>query len=379
MVYFVWGLLAILAIIYRKNAIVTTLVFLFITIVFCGNTSSPDLEIYKLHYYGTISQSVISEPLFVLFESAFKNSGFSYEVFRGVFAILGLSLITLVFCKYSPYPALALLMYSIYPMTIDVVQLRFTIGYSIVFFGISYLLDYHRTHHIRDCILFGLAILIGSGFHYACMFYAVLIVLVLDTDRHNLLFLLLIPLSLITVLKSIGQFVSFGSSIVGDHKADVWIAYERDIPMRAIVRIYVTRSIPFFYCILLSHIKSSSNYDNYVGKEVNCLGLFDPNRNSDDKTFLGTGQYYDIRINRYLFYCIFYILIFSILEADIRGDYERLSRVGLLASVILTTRQISYLEYSNRVISAFLYLVIYVAYFAGIMFFMKSGVFYFVF
>ena len=372
-VYLIWLILAVLAIINKKNAVVTALLFVFILLVFWGNTASPDLEPYRQHYYRYGPQPAIHEPLYLFFETLFINAGLSYEVFRGVFVVFGLLFVTRAFYKLSPYPTLALLLYSIYPMCIDVVQLRFTTGYAIVFYFSLFLIDYQRTHDLKYILLFLVGIALAAGFHYSCLFYLIMGVVVFDSGRHRNFFLYLVPVALVFLMIGIDRFSSMTSNIVGENKADTWMATMRYVPVRAKIRILVSRSLPVIASLFLARISISKEYDAVIGENTGCLGLSYDQCNFMEEEKLQEHPYFDIRVNRCLFLWVFYSFFFSILEVNIRGDYERLSRYGLLVSVLLATRQIEYLRENNRHLATALYILIYIAYFCGVIFFMTSG------
>ena len=370
MVYLIWASLGCLSFAFKKNKYVTALTFAFIAILFCFNTANADLNNYTLQFNGL--RFYASEPLYNFFSNLVHSAGADFIIYRAILSMVSLALITRTLYQLTPYPTLALFMYSIYPLTLDVTQIRYTIGYSIVFWGVYYLIRYQNTHEKKDIIIFFLSILIATGFHYVCAMFAILGLVLLDIKKHRLLYIVLIPAIVIVVLTMFDRFAPLISNVIGLHKTDLWVFTERDSSIMRIGRILVSRGMPMLFSLLLAFTAKNAEYKSICGGGTASVGLINPNADRLYLPELDPQGYYNIRTNRCMFICMFYIWVFSILEITIAGDYERLARLGLLIGSALITRQLFYLEKVNRRIMVVLYLCMFVIYFLFIMYFMKN-------
>lgn len=263
MVYLIWVILGGLALFFKNNKYVTALVFSYIAILFCFNTANADLNNYMLQYRGL--RLYATEPLFALVSNSFLNEGASFELFRAFVAIASLSLITWTFYKLTPYPTLALFMYSIYPLTLDVTQLRFTIAYAIAFCGTYFLIKHQTSHKKKDVVLFFAMIILSAGFHYVTALYAILGLIVFDIRRHRMLYLVLIPLAVVAGVSMIDKFAPIVASVIGLHKTDLWIYTERDSSILRIGRILIGRGLPMMFSVLTAFIAKNQMYKKIYG------------------------------------------------------------------------------------------------------------------
>ena len=374
MVYLIWGIIGILALAFKRNSIVTAVVFCFIAIIFIyvDGTKIPDYSVYQ-YMFENKDTTIATEPLYNFLSGIFFDAGFSYRAFRAVCTIIPLLLITRTFYKLSPYPTLALFLYSVYPMSLDVIQIRFFIGYSIVFWGAGYLLQFSKTEKLKGLIIFFLSVALGSGFHYGCMLFAVLALSVFFNYQNRFIFLCVIPFVIVFLTMTFDRFAAAASSFIGGHKADLWVGRERIISSLAVLRISVSRGLPMLFSLLLSVLYVNSEYCQIWGESTNCLNFREPELLKNSARDLTDRPFYDISVNGSLFICILYIYLFFVLEIRIEGSYERLARLGLIISTVLITRELEYLEENNRIIGIVFFLIMYFIYFATIMFFMRAG------
>ena len=365
MIYLVWVLLGILASIKKNNKFVTLLVALFILCVFCFNTSNIDLNNYIRQYNG--SAQYFSEPIFIFLSSIFRNLGFEFEVFRFAIILVCLLLIINTIYRYSPYPTFVLYLYSIYPMTIDVIQIRFFVGYSIVLFACRFLIDYQEGKEKKNICMFFLLVIIATGCHYVCILYSLLALLFLDVGKHKFIFFIIIPILIIVMILMKNVLVPLIVPIVGAHKVNLWVTNDKTASIFNITKILTTRSLLILFPIIISFIKRNTIFSNLYSVAPSGLQVF--LQNIGCKEYGEKNRYYNLNVNRTLFFSIYYISIFMVLEIFIAGDYERLARLGLVLSGILISRQLFYLSYYNRLVAFVLLPLLYVLYFVSIMYF----------
>lgn len=369
MVYCIWVIVGCLAFAFKNNKYVTALVSSFIAILFLFNTANVDLQNYYVQYIGL--KQYATEPLFCFLNNLFFEMEIGFGVFRGFMACIVLFFVIWPICKLTPYPALALFMYSIFPLSLDITQIRYTVAYTSAFFGFYCLILYQHTRKKRYVSFFCLLILFATGFHYSALLFGILGFVIFNVKKHRFLFLVFIPFILVLGILMIDKLAPIIADVIGLHKTELWITRDKDSSILRTLRILISRGFPFLFSIFLAFLVKNKNYI-LVNGNTESIGFF----SSDIKAFynseLDPYQFYCTNDNRCMFVAMFYIWMFSFLEITIAGDYERLSRLGLLIGSVLITRQLYYLEHRNRQIASFLYLCVVVLCFAFVMFFMAS-------
>ena len=360
MVYVVWSLLGFLSFIKKNNKFVTFLVALFILCIFCFNTDNPDLENYIAAYYRGYGV-LMSEPLFNKL-IAFSKDYISFEWFRFFVVLVGLALMIDTIYKYSPYPTFVLFLYTIYPMTIDVVQFRFFIGYSIALFAVRYLIDYQNNKKLKSIVLYFLLILLATGFHYGCILYSVLGILFFDFNKHKLLFFVIFPLIGIITISMIEKFAPYISLVIGAEKTQDWIRNLNTASGLANVKYIIRCTMLLLFSGLISYVNRNRQFDAaFVKKIPSGIGIF--LKQLPIVFANGYNKYYDLGVNKVLFYCVYYLSFCFLLEIKFASEYERLSRLSLILGAILISRQLFYLTNINRRIAFLFFLLLFVLYF----------------
>ncbi len=368
MIYGIWGILGILSF-FKKNSKTGLLVLtLFILAVFCFNTSNPDLYAYQQQYSAS-RPLFYTEPLFVALEFLFSNAGLSYEFFRFFLALVSLLLVVNTIYKYSPYPTLVLFLYSIYPLTIDVVQFRFFVGWTVILFAIRFIVAYQTEKKLKYILLYFLFLVLAAGCHYACILYGILGLMFFDIDKHKLLYFVIIPAGVIILLASIQRLLPLIASIIGGQKAYLWAERERSASILNILRVLVTSYTPLLLVVLAAFCKRSAAFLKIAGAHVP-TGLKMFLGNITTKIQQDNSCFFNFRTNKTLFLCLFYIELFSFMQLTITIEYERMMRLGLIISAILISRLIYYMEEKNKTIWFTLLLLLFISYFSSVMFFM---------
>ncbi len=362
MLYGIWFILGIFSMLKKRSKLATALMLLFLVCVFCLNTGNPDYDHYEMQYNGI--RIFGSEPIFAAMNRWFFAAGISYGVFRAVLSLIGLALVACIVLKYSPYPALSLFVYSIYPMTMDVTQLRFFVAYAIVVFGIRFIIHYqlHRTK--RDILFFLICIALATGFHYSSVMYLSLALLLLNIDRHKLLYMVIVPVAIVVFTFCIDRFAPVIEQVIGARKTRLWIVGERDNSVIRVVRILFNRAMPLLYFGILQLVSGKRptrrvpDLDAHFSPRNPSVSLAKTENAAEQKT------------DRVLFVSMLYSLMFVGLEISISGEYERISRVGLLAGLLLFTRKLSHLNDRNRRFMIALLVLFQIVYLGIILYFM---------
>lgn len=368
MIYLIWTILGVLSFLKKDNKFISFFVFVFILCIFSFNTTNPDLENYIDSYNGVGVH--YTEPIFLLLENIVSTMGFDYVLFRFFVVLSCLCLIVKTIYKYSPYPTFVLFLYTIYPMSVDVVQIRFFIGYSIVLFATGFLLDYQRKKNFKYIIFFILLIAIASGIHYGCVLYSILGLMFLDLNKHKFFYLFFLPFVYIIFVTYLYKLVPVISFVIGEGKLYRWVEKGIITSGLATLRILVNRFMPLLLSLFITYLARSVFFNTAFKKKVPVgVGMFFSN--SLVKFDWSNNIFFDFRINRCLFVCVYYISLFSILEITKASSYDRLGRLGLLLAAILISRQLYYLNNYNKLMTQVLFLLMFIIYFLLIMCFLS--------
>lgn len=348
----------------KKSKIIMLMIGAFIVIVFSFVENIPDYPVYQFQY-NSGSNIFYSEPIYVAMERIFSKLGLEYIQFRIILCLLLITLLVMFIVKYSPYPAIALFFYTIYPFPVDVIQVRSAIASSIVIFSISFIIEYHESKNIKYFFYFVLGILIATGFHYSAIFFSVLVVLFLKPKKYWLLVYFIIPIMIVASLTAIRFLLPIIGSVIGGHKADLWAASRKSFSIRNIVFLVVPRVSFVFLMLIFMKIEKSTLFKN---SNLNAVLLdIKPHK----KEYKELVQFHDLRINLILLLCVIYVYLYTVLEITVSGAYERLSRVPLILGTVLVCRLINNAQKRNRIIMWVGFIGFYVLYFIGVMFFIK--------
>lgn len=371
MVYVVWLLVGVLAFVRKDSKIAALIVTVFIACIFCFNTANADLVAYQNEYsiIATDSQEAYpaDEPLFVLTQYLLSHIGFPFGFYHAFMVMVSLACILSTIYRFSPYPAWTIFLYSIYPMTLDVTQIRFFMGYSFVFFSLRFLVDYQISRNKKNITLFFVFLALATGFHYSCIIYAILSIVFLDIRKHKAVFFLLFPVCIIAFCLSLNSFSSLADYIIGSYKTKTWVLATRVTSMRNILRVVITRPFLLLYSIFLSFVIREKKYLHFVGKNANSLGITAKAKPRSLIMRYDKKQYYSLSANYTMFLCALYICLFALLEFTVSAQYERLSRLGLLIATVLISRQIYYITSFNKICAQVLLGLGYGLYFFSVM------------
>lgn len=152
-------------------SILFVLIFIFMWILFGGNTANADYLNYK-NVYDLLNQYGDYSAIEVGFRFLCKlgnRIGLNYNQFLAVFSFIGLSLIASTVHKYTNKISAVFCLYFIYPFLLDIVQIRNFMAMAIIIFGIRYLIDNNK----RGVIKYILCVLLASTFHNTAFFYLI--------------------------------------------------------------------------------------------------------------------------------------------------------------------------------------------------------------
>ena len=365
MIYLVWGLLGCLSVFKKNDKMVTLLLALFILCVFCFNTANRDLVSYMESYDGFARH--YSEPGLLWLESFFRDAGVSYVVFKFILTGVSLFLIISTIYKFSPYPNFVLYLYTIYPMSIDVTQYRFFLGYAVALFSIRFILSYQAEKKIKYIFLYILFILLATVFHYSCFAFLFLSVLFLNHKERPILFFIVIPLIPIIFMLYRNRLIPVIGPIIGGGKVYTWLIAGKATSYYNILRILLCNLLPLLFLLLLTYVKRNDIFGKiYESKVPIGIGVFF--KNIPRKIAQDANMLYDLEINKTLFLGILYITSFTMpLELMLSDAYHRFNRLTLILCAILISRMLFYFFARNKLIAQVMLLFLFLFCFAATM------------
>lgn len=162
----------------KHSKIVALFSFIFVWILFWGNTDNPDLRNYITSYDQVINNTItfnlsLREPGYFIIMKIFANLGISYH---GFIACIGLICYLLIFStvkKYTNNYNYICFLYMIHLFVFDIIQMRNFISVSIIVYAIRYLVEYTNKGKIKYII----CILIASTIHNTALFFLILIII----------------------------------------------------------------------------------------------------------------------------------------------------------------------------------------------------------
>lgn len=203
---------------YILKQIVTILLLFFIWIILSGNTFNPDTLSYERMYVGNSGKHEIGFMIICQFG---YMAEMTYQEFRIVIYSIILFLL-LFFAKRMKADCLWIfLMYFIYPLFLDGIQIRSALAYAIALIGIMALYSKNEFSVIK----FLIPIILAASMHYMAIFYVIFLFVKIKVNRKSLrnimgglAFALLIFLYVYPTI--VIDIVSFSSDKVRDNFAN---------------------------------------------------------------------------------------------------------------------------------------------------------------
>lgn len=138
-------------------------------VIACNTLDIPDIEGYKMFYSG---MNTGIEPGYVFLENLGIRFGLSFETFRSIFIVGSYLVLWIAVDRLKLNKNIVFALYSVYPFTYDVIQLRNLLALSLVVLGISFLYTKDKGNKVKYVICIALATL----FHSLMLIYLVLLV-----------------------------------------------------------------------------------------------------------------------------------------------------------------------------------------------------------
>lgn len=203
MIYILFISIFLLGIIFPKNRLVGCLILSYMLILMAFNTHNPDLENYRNMYNAVGNDTYggwISDIGYIYFVKLSNYGGLNFQEFQILFFSICIGFLFNTINRYCKLPNLALVFIMLYPLFINIIQIRTFLGILVILFSLQYLLK----NKVINIIKFLLCLVVASSLHIGSIFFSVLLVLFVKNKKNMLLigvliFLIVLPLMPIAI------------------------------------------------------------------------------------------------------------------------------------------------------------------------------------
>lgn len=199
----------------RMAEFVMMLVIWLLSAFASGNADSGIYEA-RYNFYQTFEN--MSELGWQSLMAFFNMLGVDYQLYRCIIIAVELLLIHFAMHRLTGQPAFILAMYMVFPLCLDIVQMRFALAEAVAFFGMSLLFakDTMGCEIKHPKLLFILLILASSLFHFSTILYLFLLLVPKLRAVASLLAVPLVSIALVLVahwsgLASLASLVGLGT------------------------------------------------------------------------------------------------------------------------------------------------------------------------
>lgn len=206
----------------KKSNFIFILTGIWIWILIAFSSGLADEAVYIGRYENYRMFEGLTEPGYAFLMKAFNTYSVPYQTYKMIITAAELVLIMSTIAKLTKYKNFVLAMWMIFPLCMDAVQMRFTLGLSITIFGLRYLsqdyVDKYKNEKLTADLRFIICVVIAALFHFINILYLTLLI-ARRTKRRNIIITTLIIILVFTfvlntkVLTSIGNAVGVGTKI----------------------------------------------------------------------------------------------------------------------------------------------------------------------
>lgn len=158
----------------KRSRLVETLILVTIWVLSAFASGNADSGIYEARYNLWQSFEGMSEIGWQALVVAGNSLGLDYQMFRCVLVAAELLLLRSAVHRLTEAPAFVFACYMIYPLCLDIVQMRFALAACVAFFGMSFLFERGEGYK-RRVLVFVACVAIASTFHFVSLLYLVLL------------------------------------------------------------------------------------------------------------------------------------------------------------------------------------------------------------
>lgn len=207
----------------KKSNFVFILTGVWIWILIAFSSGLADEAVYIGRYENYRMFEGLTEPGYAFLMKAFNTYSVPYQTYKMIITAVELVLIMSTIAQLTNYKNFVLAMWMIFPLCMDAVQMRFTLGLSVTIFGLRYLsqdyVDKYKNEKLTADLRFIICV-VAALFHFINILYLTLLIARrTKRRRRNIIIATLIIILIFTfvlntnVLTNIGYAVGVGKKI----------------------------------------------------------------------------------------------------------------------------------------------------------------------
>lgn len=169
----------------RPRYIIFFLLFIFAWIMFGLNYSNADYSNYEIAYYDIMAcgkDNGYFEVGFFLLVKIFTLLGLSYQGFLVIISAICLIIFTKALSYLTDNILLSFSCYLVYPFVFDIVQYRNFLAFSLVLYGIHYLID-SKSKVSKNIIKYMFCVAIGCLIHQSAIIYSLFLMVLIKRTK----------------------------------------------------------------------------------------------------------------------------------------------------------------------------------------------------
>jgi hypothetical protein len=229
----------------KKSKVVFIITGIWVWVLMAFSSGLADEGIYIGRYQNYKAFTGMTEPGYTLLMEGFNRLGVPYDIYKIFITAFELVLILSTIACLTEFKNFVLALYMVFPLCMDAVQMRFTLGLSFTIFGFRFLsdkyVDEHKKHRVPADICYVICILIATMFHSINVLYLILLV-AKKVKRKNIIIVVIAAILLFTVVLNRTELIHIGTVIGVGSKINDALANTTNMSGHAVLH-YATEMI----------------------------------------------------------------------------------------------------------------------------------------
>ena len=314
-------ILVCLSFLVKKNKLFYCLQFAYLWFIATFNTQNADYFHYMNGYNHMFDyHGFISEPLYWLLVRTSGLLGLDFQTYRAFFFGSALLILAYAIWKLSKKPNIAFALYFIYPLTMDVIQMRSMMASALIMLSIVHYLDYLQdTTKSKKLVSSIVMIILATGMHYSAALAAIIYLSLINRHwlrKHLFGAAMFVIIILGTMIAFRGRIMALLASTGVIEKSGGYISRGTNLG-GYIATVFVLRWALVLMSWLMLHLPKESS-----GTET-------------------------LKYEHSMFMLIFLLALMSFVEILFSMEFERIARLGVVLWYSYITRSYSHLERRN--------------------------------
>ena len=248
----------------KRSRVIEIITLFFLVILMGGNTHCADFEDYQ-YWYESQEHPLVMEPGYKFLANTLSSYGVSFIGFRSTLFSLSFIIAFFAVRRMVSNFHLILFVYLSYMMVLDAVQIRNTIGISLLLLGMLFLSQSKRLRYL-------LCVLLASSFHFSfllflpLLFYRSIVHVMIRKEKLGLVVCAVLCMAALT-----GSLLAPLSSLVSNYWSDSKVDYYNSSSLLNLV--YLVFPILYYYIAKISWKIAYRGDTNQIYEVYSCIVL----------------------------------------------------------------------------------------------------------